>query len=147
MQKTAHGIAAEVKQASAAMLKLDPEQTVIKPRPEKWSKQEILGHLIDSAVNNYHRFVRAQHGAAADFPCYQQDNWVAAQHYNERPLSELVELWAVLNTQLVHIIERIPANMASAPVNFNEDQPAALEYVVKDYLVHMRYHLRQIVEG
>ena len=23
-----------------------------KPSPEKWSKKEILGHLIDSAINN-----------------------------------------------------------------------------------------------
>lgn len=26
--------------------------------PEKWSKKEIIGHLIDSATNNHHRFVR-----------------------------------------------------------------------------------------
>ena len=29
--------------------------------PEKWSKKEILGHLIDSATNNHHRFIKGQY--------------------------------------------------------------------------------------
>ena len=32
----------------------------IKPLPNKWSKKEIIGHLIDSATNNHQRFVRGQ---------------------------------------------------------------------------------------
>jgi hypothetical protein len=28
--------------------------------PGKWSPKQVLGHLIDSAANNHHRFVRAQ---------------------------------------------------------------------------------------
>ena len=28
--------------------------------PEKWSKKQVLGHLIDSATNNHQRFIRAQ---------------------------------------------------------------------------------------
>lgn len=31
-----------------------------KPSNNKWSKKEIIGHLIDSAANNHQRFVRAQ---------------------------------------------------------------------------------------
>lgn len=31
-----------------------------KPAPDKWSKKEILGHLIDSAANNHHRFIKIQ---------------------------------------------------------------------------------------
>ena len=30
------------------------------PSPSKWSKKEILGHLIDSAANNHQRFMRLQ---------------------------------------------------------------------------------------
>lgn len=31
-----------------------------KTSPAKWSKKEIVGHLIDSATNNHQRFIRAQ---------------------------------------------------------------------------------------
>jgi hypothetical protein len=33
------------------------ENMSIKPSPNKWSKKEIIGHLIDSATNNHQRFV------------------------------------------------------------------------------------------
>jgi hypothetical protein len=32
----------------------------LKPSPAKWSKKEILGHLIDSAHSSIRRFVVAQ---------------------------------------------------------------------------------------
>jgi len=47
---------------------------------------------------------------------------------------ELVELWGVLNNHLAHIIEHIPPECGGAPGNFNEDQPARLDYVITDYL-------------
>jgi DinB superfamily len=31
-----------------------------KPNPTKWSKKEVLGHLIDSAENNLRRFICGQ---------------------------------------------------------------------------------------
>jgi hypothetical protein len=30
-----------------------------RPAPERWTKKEVVGHLIDSASNNHQRFVRA----------------------------------------------------------------------------------------
>ena len=38
---------------------ISDEKAVFKPNPSKWSKKEILGHLIDSACNNQQKFVRA----------------------------------------------------------------------------------------
>ena len=31
-----------------------------RPSPERWTKKEVLGHLIDSASNNHQRLVRGQ---------------------------------------------------------------------------------------
>ena len=36
--------------------------------PERWSKKEVVGHLIDSASNNHQRFVRGQLTSGQDFP-------------------------------------------------------------------------------
>jgi len=39
---------------------LSDEQAAVRPAgPDSWSRKEELGHLIDSAVNNHIRFVRA----------------------------------------------------------------------------------------
>ncbi len=51
----------------------------------KWSRKEVLGHLIDSASNNHQRFVRAQLDGALNFPGYQQDGWNRAQQYQSEP--------------------------------------------------------------
>src|SRR5262245_33989894 len=48
------------------------------PAPGKWSPKQVVGHLIDSATNNHHRFVRAQEGPLT-FPPYEQDHWVGCQ--------------------------------------------------------------------
>ena len=43
-------------------LKDVPESGMLyKPSPSKWSKKEIVGHLIDSAQNNIRRFIVAQY--------------------------------------------------------------------------------------
>jgi DinB superfamily len=52
------------------------EEYSFKPSPAKWSKKEILGHLIDSAQSNIRRFVVAQY-EENPFIKYNQDKWVA----------------------------------------------------------------------
>src|SRR5262252_10395120 len=79
-----------------------------RPAPGKWSKKEILGHLIDSATNNHQRFVRAQISDELTFPGYEQDEWVRRQDYNSKPWNELVELWRLFNRHVAHIIRNLP---------------------------------------
>src|SRR5258707_7233138 len=76
-----------------------------KPGPDRWSKKEILGHLIDSAANNHQRFVRAQLILHLDFPEYEQDLWVAAQSYATEPWLDLVNLWVAYNRHILHLLK------------------------------------------
>jgi hypothetical protein len=122
------------------------EQVTRKANPDKWSKIEILGHLIDSALNNHQRFVRASMNAAAAFPPYSQNDWVRIQHYHEADWGELITLWSALNLHLSYIIERIPHAAYSSPCNIGKAEPVTLEFVVKDYLRHLRHHVDQILD-
>ena len=71
-----------VDEAASRMMSIPEEQTGLRPAPGKWSRKEILGHLIDSAVNNQARFVRAQLQDDLVFDGYDQDAWVRVQRYN-----------------------------------------------------------------
>ena len=73
--------------------------------PGKWSKKEIVGHLIDSAANNHGRFVRAQLQEDLVFPGYDQDAWVRVQRYRDRPWSDLVALWRAYNRHIACVME------------------------------------------
>ncbi len=116
-----------------------------KPNPGKWSKKEILGHLIDSAANNHQRFVRAVYNKADSFPLYNQDDWVRIQQYNNSSWELLIDFWSVYNRHLSDLIERIPEEAKSSLCNFAEPQPVALEFVITDYLRHLKHHVDQLI--
>lgn len=96
---------------------ISPEASAVKPHPDKWSKKEIIGHMIDSASNNHQRFVRSQFQEDMVFAGYQQNDWVHVQAYQSRSWSELIELWAAYNLQLAHIISHTLDEIRFRPVS------------------------------
>ena len=117
-----------------------------KSSPEKWSKKEVLGHLIDSAANNHQRFVRAQSTAELRIPGYEQQEWVAAQRYHNERWVELIQLWKSYNLHLIHIISAIPASALGNFCIIGDNKPVTLEFVIQDYVRHLKHHLEQILE-
>jgi hypothetical protein len=126
--------------------RMNQDAVGIKASPHAWSGKEILGHLIDSAANNHQRFVRAVNRVADQFPTYDQNEWVRIQRHNERPWPSLVALWAAYNDHLSHVIECIPKDAASSPCNIGKEEPVRLDFVIKDYLRHLRHHLKDILD-
>ncbi|WP_353719589.1 DinB family protein [Dyadobacter sp. 676] len=115
-----------------------------KPAPEKWSKKEILGHLIDSAANNHQRFIRIQ---AEHEPVifYNQNDWVWLSRYNDIPVEQLIATWKNYNLLLSAVAGAItPENLARKGVG-RDGQPHTLKWYFDDYVDHMEHHLRQIV--
>src|SRR5215211_2912506 len=84
---------------------LPQEKRLLQPAPGKWSPQEILGHLIDSALNNLRRFTEIQF-LPQPFTVigYQQDNLVAVNHYQQLPAEHLMALWQQLNRQIIYVV-------------------------------------------
>lgn len=111
----------------------------------KWTRKEILGHLIDSAVNNHQRFVRAPSSNPFVWPGYDQNAWVAAGGYRDRPWADLVELWVGINRHVAYAIESVPAAARETRCVIGGNDSVTLEWLMRDYLRHMRHHLAQIL--
>src|SRR4051812_6161898 len=79
---------------------LDEEDFCRKPAPEKWSKKEIIGHLIDSAANNHHRFIRGQFEAVPIIR-YDADAWNDHGYYNQIDSAQIISFWTSYNKQLL----------------------------------------------
>jgi|TARA_R110000737_G_scaffold264685_1_gene272514 hypothetical protein len=62
--------------------------------PKKWSKKEILGHLIDSGINNLQRFTEIQF---SDRPYvirkYNQNELVIVNDYQNAEIKEILDFW------------------------------------------------------
>jgi hypothetical protein len=110
----------------------------------KWSRKQILGHLIDSAANNHHRFVRAQIEKSLEMPGYEQNGWMATQSYQKRSWSDLVTLWTAYNQHMLHLMVTTPAEHLNIPCKIGGDVSGPLEFLMIDYVAHMEHHLNQI---
>ena len=146
-----------IETASKRLLEISEERSA-EPRVEgKWSRKQIIGHLIDSAANNHSRFVRAQFTDELVFPGYEQEAWVDSQQYQNRDWSELVQLWKLYNRHIMHIMKVAPEETRMklrakhnlhmiASDKLSPDEPVTLDWFMRDYVDHMKKHLGQILD-
>jgi DinB superfamily len=123
---------------------LAKEKVEREPDASRWSPKEELGHLLDSAVNNHQRIVRAQMEDKLALPGYEQNRWVAIHRYQERDWQELISLWHAMNRQLLAAAESVPDPAWSHMLRVGSSEPMALEFVFDDYVAHMVHHLKHI---
>lgn len=118
-----------------------------KPTPAKWSKQEILGHLIDSAINNLKRFTEIQFlPQPYKVISYRQNELVVGNHYQRLPIAHLLDLWKSLNKQISYVVQHIAPEKLDFPVDpqYDNGEMKSLGWIICDYVAHLEHHLRQI---
>ncbi len=110
-----------------------------------WTRKQIVGHLLDSATNNRHRFVRAGTESAQTGPQYGQDAWVAAHGYAEQPWPTLLAWWEAEHEILMAVVDHIAAERLEAIYAVGDDAPVTLRFLVEDYIAHQRWHMKQLM--
>lgn len=117
-----------------------------KPHLEKWSKQETLGHLIDSGVNNLQRFTEVQFKASPyRVKTYDQNNLVTANNYQNADSKELLNLWLSLNQRIKTILKNTPEEILNAAIELPNGTIADVRFLMIDYVDHLEHHLKQII--
>lgn len=125
--------------------KADAAALEAKPAPEKWSKKEILGHLVDSAINNIQRFTEIQSQAKPyQVRSYDPDALVSANDYQHREFGELFTLWKSLNLQISFIVSRQNETTLKYPLILPNGEVKNLKFLIDDYVDHLEHHLDQI---
>jgi len=112
-----------------------------------WSRKQILGHLIDSAANNHQRFVRGQLQDDLAMPSYAQNEWVETERFEDRDWRDLVQFWLAYNRHLLHIMKHVSPDRLNATIRLEGHDPMTLEFVMVDYVRHLKHHLEQIGAG
>ena len=120
---------------------LEDSKASVKPSSLKWSKKEILGHLIDSAQNNLRRFIVAQYEENPRIT-YQQDDWVRINHYQQSNLEDLIQLWYLINRQIVSILHHTKNGERICDTG----ELHSIQWLASDYIKHLRHHLHQLLD-
>ncbi len=147
MKDTIEELEQIVETYSKKIAAISEEEFSAKPQPDKWSKKEVLGHLIDSAHNNARRFIVGQYDAAPPRIVYDQDQWVSLNNYQQTDGKEIIALWALANKRIVSILKKMPASAYSKQADTGKSTPSlhTLEFLAVDYVKHLKHHLNQII--
>lgn len=118
---------------------------VEKPSSEKWSRKEILGHLIDSAMTNIRRLIITQYQQNEKI-VYAQDEWVKYGAYHSMLMEDLIFLWSLINRQYHRISISIPTASLEYTCDTSKDEISltTLSFLIQDYWGHQQHHLRQL---
>ncbi len=129
-------------------ISLIPEEILShKISPKKWSKKEILGHLIDSGINNLQCFTEIKFETQPyKLRDYKQDELVIANNYQNIDTKELLQFWLTINNQILHLINLQTETSLSYKIKLKDNKVTDVRFLIIDYVNHMEYHLHQIIE-
>jgi hypothetical protein len=132
---------AEIRERLSAV----PVDLADKPwREGGWTRKQVMGHMLDSATNNRHRFVWAAISGHYEGPQYDQKPWVDAHGYAEQEWGTLLRWWVAEHEILVSVVDRIPEQRLGAICTVGDEAPVTLRFLIEDYLRHQRGHVKQI---
>ena len=135
-----------INQALSQFDNIPTNEWELKRAPGKWSKKEILGHLIDSARNNLQRFTEIVHGASPyQVAPYHQDQLVDANHYQQESIEIITDLWVALNRHIWFLMGRQSPKDLTLPLRLPSGNSSDLKWLMEDYIDHLEHHLRQIL--
>lgn len=120
----------------------------LKASPEKWSKKEIMGHLIDSGINNIQRFTAVQiEKEPYRIMPMRQVELVQVNDYQNAEIEELLAFLMSINMRVKNLMLLQNAQTLSTPIElYTEGNMSDLRYLMEDYVVHFEQHVTQIIK-
>lgn len=125
-----------------------PEKEIsMKLNSKKWSKKEILGHLVDSGINNLQRFTEIQFEEKPyKIRTYKQVELVEANFYQMSETSEVLGFLIAINKRIINIVTVLTDDMFNYEITTYNNEKYDLKYLIDDYIKHFEHHIEQIIE-
>jgi hypothetical protein len=112
---------------------------------KSWSRKEALGHLIDWAIAHERWVTQVLMESKLVGAAYPDEAAVTVQHYADFPWPETVDLWALLNRLLIHVLARVPGEKLEVPCRVGTADPVPLSTLVEIYIEHCEDIVAQIL--
>lgn len=146
MQATIDKIETLLGQGHAYFTSHDEENLRMPIAEGKWSRKQIIGHLVDSALNNLQRFTEIGYKPQPYiYREYHQSELVRINDYQNMNALELLRLWILLNRQIMRVMASQDEERLNLKVQFTDGEISDLRFVMTDYPEHMAHHIKQII--
>lgn len=124
---------------------LDDERGLYAYAPGKWTIKEVIGHLSDAERVFAHRALRFARGDGQPLPGFDENAYVPAGRFNERPIADLVDEFRAIRASTVHLFRYLnEEEMARRGIaNNNPISVRALGFVIAG---HERHHAKLLRE-
>jgi DinB superfamily len=104
----------------------------------KWSIKEVLGHLNDTERIFSYRLLRIARGDATPLPGFEENDYVPAGRFDDRPLPMLLTEFRAVRMSTIALVEGVPADAWErwGEASGNPVTARALAYVIVGHVVH-----------
>jgi hypothetical protein len=112
--------------------------------PDKWSVNELIGHLIDSERVFASRALRFARNDPTPLPGFEQDDYVSNSSFDSYPLTELASELGAVRESTVFLFKHLQEDawMRRGIANDAEVSVRALAYIIAGHELHHREILR-----
>lgn len=147
MVEIADNLETLINQISDYLKRTSEDEMSKKMNPEKWSKKEILGHIVDSGINNLQRFTEIQFKEKPfALESYNQDELVKVNRYQYAEANEILDLLKAINRRIIDIIKFQTDKTLHYEIINSENEKFDLKYLIEDYVKHFENHTKQIIK-
>jgi hypothetical protein len=113
--------------------------------PEKWSANEVLGHVCDTERIFAYRALRFSRADATPVEGFEQDDYVRNGPFAYRPLSDLVDDFIAVRRATLSLLRNLDeaAWLRRGIANKNEVSVRGLAYIIAGHELHHRKILEE----
>jgi hypothetical protein len=138
-------LTSQLQETEALLGPLDPGRGHHRYAPEKWSVQEVLGHITDAERIFSYRLLRIARGDSTPLPGFDENAYVPAARFEQQSLASLLRGFRAVRQSSIHLVESIPAEGWSlrGEASGTAISARALAYIVVGHTAHHLGVLRE----
>jgi uncharacterized damage-inducible protein DinB len=113
--------------------------------PDKWSIKEVVGHMIDTERIFAHRAFRFARNDQTALPGFEQDDYVRAGNFGNRPMKELADEFEQVRRANLTLLRSLDdaAWLRRGVASDNEVSVRALAYILAGHETHHMQIIRE----
>ena len=125
--------------------RVDDERGLYAYAADKWTIKEVIGHLSDAERVFSYRALRFARGDAQPVAGFDENAYVPAGRFNDRPIKDLIDEFQAIRAATIHVFRYLSEDELARRgiANGNPISVRALGYVIAG---HERHHAKLLRE-